>query len=83
MWRLPKINNQSITDKYLIPHIMDFPYNLRGVNISSKIDFIRDYHRIPIKADDMPKTAVTKPFVIFEFFRMLFGLKNFVRPFKD
>nr|VZI16937.1 unnamed protein product [Spirometra erinaceieuropaei] len=69
-------------DRYPVPHLQDFAGALCGKTVFSKIDLVWAFHKIPIAAEDMPKTAVTTPFGLFEFLRMPFGLRNASQTFQ-
>ena len=85
-----RLNAATLPDRYSLLYIQDFAARLDGAKFFSKVDQIRGYHQVPVAEVDICKTAVIgigigshqTPFGLFEFLRMLFGLKNAAQAFQ-
>jgi hypothetical protein len=70
------LNNVTIKNKYLLPHIDDLFDQMRGAKVFSKIDLCSGYHQMRIRLSDIPKTAFTTRCGVYEYTVMSFGLTN-------
>ena len=85
-WRLVgdyrALNKITERDSYPLPYLQDFNLQLNNKKVFSKIDLRDAYHQLPIKKEDIPKTAITTPFGAFEFLRMNYGLSTAAQSFQ-
>ncbi|GFU49678.1 hypothetical protein TNCV_2906321 [Trichonephila clavipes] len=66
-----QLNSVTEFDSYPLPYLNDF----------SKIDIFKAFHQIPIAECDIPKTAVTTPWGLYEYTHLCFGLVNAPQTF--
>jgi hypothetical protein len=71
-----KLNEVTIKNEYPLPKIEDLFDQLNGANVFSKIDLCTGYHQLKVRESDIPKTAFTTRYGLFEYTMMSFGLTN-------
>jgi hypothetical protein len=70
------LNDVTVKNKYLLPRIEDLFDQMRGARVFSKIDLRSGYHQMRIRPSDIPKTAFSTRYGLYEFTVMSFGLTN-------
>ncbi|GFT95036.1 retrovirus-related Pol polyprotein from transposon 17.6 [Trichonephila clavipes] len=76
-----QLNSVTEYDSYPTPYLNDFAHALHGKRIFSKIDIFKAFHQISIAECDIPKTAVTTPWGLYEYTHLCFGLVNAPQTF--
>jgi hypothetical protein len=70
------LNGVTMKNKYPLPRIEDLFDRMRDARVFSKIDLRSGYHQMKIRPSDIPKTAFSTRYGLYEFTVMSFGLTN-------
>jgi hypothetical protein len=70
------LNVMTIKNKYPLSRIDILFDQLTGAKVFSKIDLRLGYHQIKIRPEDIPKTAFSTRYELYEYLDMSFGLTN-------
>ena len=70
------LNAITIKNKYPLPHIDILFDQLARAKVFSKIDLRSGYHQIKIRPEDVPKTAFSTRYGLYEYLVMSFVLTN-------
>jgi hypothetical protein len=70
------LNAVTIKNKYPLPRTDILFDQLAGAQVFSKINLRSGYHKIKIRAEDIPKTTFTIRYGLFEYLVMSVGLTN-------
>jgi hypothetical protein len=70
------LNAVTVKNKYPLPRIDNLFAQLSKAKVFSKIDMRFCYHQIKIHPEDVPKTAFSTRYGLYEYLVMSFGLTN-------
>ena len=70
------LNQVTVKDAYPLPRTEDCINAVAGAKFFSTMDITSAYNQIPIKEEDIPKTAFTTKYGLYEHVTMPFGLCN-------
>ena len=70
------LNSRTKKDAFPIPKTQDCLDALEGASLFSTLDITSAYNQIPVRAEDIAKTAFVSKYGLFEFTTMPFGLCN-------
>ena len=77
------LNDLTINNRYPLPRTDELFDKLQGACVFNSIDLQSAYNQVRLKPEDIPKTAFTTPFGLFEFKVLCFGLTNAPGTFQN
>jgi hypothetical protein len=77
------LNDVTVKNKCPLPRTEDLFDQMRGARVFSKIELRPGYHQMKIRSSDIPKTAFSTRYGLYEFTDMSFGLTNAPAYFMD
>ena len=77
-----KLNAVTVPDRYPLPPVSDFSTRISGSKGFSQLDLQKGYYQVPMRDQDIIKTAVVTPFGLFEFLLLPFGLRSAAQTFQ-
>jgi hypothetical protein len=75
------LNAVTVKNKYPLPRIDILFDQLASAKVFSKVDLCSGYHQIKIRSEDVPKTAFSMRYGLYEYLVMSFGLTNALAHF--
>jgi len=76
------VNKVTKKDAYPLPHVQDCLDAVAGAVSFSTLDITSAYNQVPVKKEDIPKTAFITRHGLFEYVTMPFGLSNAAATFQ-
>ena len=71
-----RLNAVTIKDAFPLPRINDCLDAVAGAELFSSLDLTSSFHQVPIKKEDIPKTAFCTKYGLYEYLTMPMGLSN-------
>lgn len=77
-----RLNTVTRQDAFPLPRVQDCLDTVRGSIFFSTFDLTSGYHHVPVKEDDIPKTAFITKYGLYEFTTMPMGLSTACATFQ-
>jgi hypothetical protein len=71
-----RLNSVTTKDAFPLPRVQDCLDAVAGATLFSTFDFTSGYHQIPVRKEDIPKTAFVTKYGLYEYTTMPMGLTN-------